>query len=316
MSKTAPAVFEPVKVAPFYNWVGGKRRLMDFIQENTPESFVNYHEPFLGGGAVALDLLMRTPPAVDGHRKTFYLSDLNAELIATWTAVRDDVDQLIELIEEHRDRHDRQYFLAVRSWDVDGVLAFKTDTERAARFLYILQTSFNGQWNENAEGFCKASFGFDEPRIPKDFFSNLQAIHSLLNAHNVVLSHQSFEAGEEFIQSGDFVYLDPPYAVDDDDGAAGWDGYVAGGAGDAFQPVVVDYIDMLTIKGAYALASNSNTATTRQLYKGWNQIQKSIIWSGGGVNGRRVIEKLFANYLLYVALGYEMEQELEELPSP
>lgn len=313
MKSEQVGTFTPVKVKPIFSWVGGKRRMMDFIRENIPQDFTNYHEPFLGGGAVAIDLLAHTPPAVEGeYQRTFYLSDLNSEVVVTWEVVRNNLEELIDTFHEHMDRHDRAYFKAVRSWDKDGLLPFKSPVERASRFLYILYSAFNCQWQEDSDGFCVSGFGYDRVRIPHYFFDNLRTVSSLLNTHDVRIKHQSFEDGIGDVQAADFVYLDPPYATDDLNGSETWDSYLAGGAGDEFQPKVRKYIDQLTEIGVYALASNADTQTTHALYSGWNQIEKHITWAGGGVAGRLATEKLFANFLLYVALGYAHERDIDD----
>ncbi|MAO80112.1 MAG: hypothetical protein CMH82_05500 [Nocardioides sp.] len=301
-------------VKPFYPWVGGKRRLLDLIQANTPTEFLNFHEPFLGGGAVALQVMAST--GVDTPR-TYYLSDLNAEVIVTWEAVRDDPEAVISEVRGHAARHERRYFNAVRQWDRNGLLPFRSPTERAGRFIYLLRGCYRAMWEEDDEGFCTSAFGFDSVPFSAAHERTIWAVHELLNARDVVLTTQPFKAGEEFIRAADFVYLDPPYATDVE-GHVAFDAYVAGGTdGKQFQTLVRDYIDRLTFGGAYALASNRDSRSTRFLYDGWNQIDRQLMWSLGhstsGGNPHSGTEKLFANYLLYVALGYEQERKLSPL---
>lgn len=79
---------------PFVKWVGGKRQLLTQIKEHIPEYTGNYFEPFLGGGAVFLEL----------EPENAVVSDLNTQLISTYKWVRDAPEDLLETVE----RLDRQ----------------------------------------------------------------------------------------------------------------------------------------------------------------------------------------------------------------
>ena len=43
---------------PFIKWVGGKRGLLEQLIPLFPKEFKNYHEPFVGGGAVFLSCIL------------------------------------------------------------------------------------------------------------------------------------------------------------------------------------------------------------------------------------------------------------------
>ena len=133
---------------------------------------------------------------------------------------------------------------------------------------------------------------------------NLRAVSELLNTRNVILNAQSFERGLDHVTAGDLVYLDPPYADDADDGTDTFTGYVkqTTQATDTFQQAVKRYMNRLTQKGAFALASNADTATTRELFDGWNTISKSIYWTLAQ-ESRVATERLYGNYLLTQALS-------------
>jgi hypothetical protein len=62
---------------PFLKWAGGKRGLIEQLFKKFPTEFNNYHEPFLGGGAIFFELYSRGMLA----GKKAYLADINAELI-------------------------------------------------------------------------------------------------------------------------------------------------------------------------------------------------------------------------------------------
>jgi len=276
---------------PLYPWVGGKTRVLDYINANTPSMFGDYHEPFLGGGAVAIQMMEKYP------KKTFHLSDFNSELVLAWQAVKNSPHEVIELLKEHFDRHEKTYFLSVRGWDKRGLLPFKTDAERGARFIYICVSSFRSVWSENDAGHCTSSFGFEVARNYD--FGNLLEVSALLNSRNTVITHRSYEEGLPQVEASDFVYLDPPYATDDDEGTATFDEYLKGGAGEGFQEKLRVYLDTLSEKGVAVLASNANTATTRALYDGWGTAKKKIVYGLALNQGAPKDEMLFANPTLF-----------------
>ncbi|WP_418627940.1 DNA adenine methylase, partial [Veillonella atypica] len=83
----------PIK--PFLKWAGGKGQLLSQIQELYPfedMKIKRYAEPFIGGGAVLFDILSKY------ELDEVYISDINAELINTYRAIRDDVDGLINFL--------------------------------------------------------------------------------------------------------------------------------------------------------------------------------------------------------------------------
>jgi DNA adenine methylase len=279
-------------VKPLYPYAGGKRRMLEFIAENTPD-FGVYHEPFLGGGAVALELLRRNPDA------RFHLSDLNQEIVHVWESARSEPERLATLLEEHADRHTRPYFTAIRNWDrrerwEDNY----APVERAARFIYIASTAFGGMWATNDSNECVSNFGKDAFR-PN--LGNLLKVSRLLNKRMVNIRCASFEDTGADYAAGDFVYLDPPYATDHAD-YDGWDSYQSGGAlGSQFQAKIKRFINSQTAKGVMVLASNASTQTTEYLYNGWNKITKRIVWTSG-MRNREATEVLWGNIHLAHAL--------------
>lgn len=278
-------------VKPFYPWVGGKRRLLDAVSASAPSEFGSYFEPFLGGGAVALHLMQ--DERFVAH--TFHLSDLNAELIHAWVAVRDDIETLLGLLQEHSDRSCRSYFEAVRSWDTTSRLSHLTPTERGARFLYLVHSSFGAMWKESVEGRNSAHYGKDMTFDPKKF----TRVHDLLQERDVRLYARSFADALPQLAAGDFVYLDPPYATDFDDDRDAFSDYQAGNTADDFQPRVKRFIGSLTSRGVMALASNADTATTRTLYAGWSKAEKSIRYTmSAAASTRTSTEVLWGNHHL------------------
>lgn len=88
---------------PFPKWAGGKAQLADALLERMPLSFNVYHEAFVGDGALFFRLYRKQ------RIRRAVLSDLNAELIDAYLAIRDRVTEVITLPSEFS--HDRQFFM-------------------------------------------------------------------------------------------------------------------------------------------------------------------------------------------------------------
>lgn len=121
---------------PFLRWAGGKSWLIKHIDKIIGnQSFNNYHEPFLGGGSIYFYL---------SPKNAAYLSDLNNELIITYTAIKESPDDVIAQLRQYHNTPEDYY--AIRQSNPI------TPCEVAARFIFLNQTSFNGIYRVNARG--------------------------------------------------------------------------------------------------------------------------------------------------------------------
>jgi DNA adenine methylase len=180
---------------PFVKWAGGKRLLLPQILPLLPhlEAERRYFEPFLGGGAVYFAL---------GPNRAL-LSDLNGELIETFEAVRDEVDEVIQRM--HRLKNDEDCYYEVRSSRP------RTRPTRAARFIYLNKTCFNGLFRVNLRGEFNVPFGrHGEHHVVCDEGQLRSAAGALQNAEFVVAD---FGRAMRRARAGDLVYLDPPYTL-------------------------------------------------------------------------------------------------------
>ena len=133
---------------PFLKWPGGKQWLMPRFAQILDISHGTYREPFLGGGAA---FFAAQPQGA-------VLSDANSDLVATYRVVRDAVEPLIEELRSYP--HEKAFFDAIRATDPD------TDVRRAARFIYLNKTAFNGMYRVNRQGEFNVPFGsFVRPGI-------------------------------------------------------------------------------------------------------------------------------------------------------
>ena len=125
---------------PFVKWVGGKRQLMQVLEDNFPKQFGTYHEPFLGGGAVMFNLLSKEP------KLSCNVSDFNSDLILAYVTIRDKLGKLIESLENHSKNYHKdssEYYYEVRKQEP------KQQIEKVSRLIFLNRTCFNGLYRVN-----------------------------------------------------------------------------------------------------------------------------------------------------------------------
>jgi len=189
---SAPESGTPLK--PFLKWAGGKTRLLNRLLPLAPETFENYHEPFVGGGAMFF---------AHGRRAQgrCYLADLNAELVNVWCAIQTPTDEFRRGLEYYAREDSEEFYYRTRSNGPDD------PARRAAWFVYLNQTAWNGLWRVNAKGEFNVPWGQREFRgLP----SNVLDRHTAA-LDGVSIREEDFRESLKRTEPGDFVYLDPPY---------------------------------------------------------------------------------------------------------
>lgn len=177
---------------PFVKWAGGKGQLLDELLKRAPTTFGRYYEPFVGGGALFFAL----------QPKRAVLADKNQELANAYLVVRDNVEELVISLRQHRNHRD--YYYRLRSLNPLEL----TSLERASRFIYLNKTCYNGLWRVNRRGHFNVPFGrYKDPKICDA--DNLRAVSAALQGVEIRCS--DFEEALQTATGGDLVYLDPPY---------------------------------------------------------------------------------------------------------
>jgi DNA adenine methylase len=247
---TQPTALSPAR--PFVKWAGGKRQLLPDLLHRVPECFRHYHEPFVGGGALFFALTEQN--RLDG--KAVRLTDINVELINTYRVVRDRVETLISLLSTFQ--NDESFYYHIRALDLGQL----DPVQRAARFIFLNKTCFNGLFRENRKGQFNVPFGhYKQAQIcaPNDLRAASRALRG------VCLEVASFAEIEAASQPGDFVYCDPPYAPVSR--TSSFTAYNGGGFGDADQQRLADVVSALGQRGVHVLLSNSAVPLTYSLYR-------------------------------------------------
>ncbi len=195
---------ENISYQPFIKWVGGKRGLLSQIVPLLPKKFNNYFEPFVGGGALFFELysmgLLKN--------KNIYLFDINSELINTYIIVRDFPIELIKKLENFKKLHSKEFYYEIRAWDREENFNSLTPLKRAARFIYLNKTCFNGLYRVNSKGQNNVPMGsYKNPNIC-DINVILSASKALQNVH---ILNTSYKDVLRYASANDLVYFDPPY---------------------------------------------------------------------------------------------------------
>jgi DNA adenine methylase len=206
---------DDVMLKPFVKWAGGKGQLLNDIRNSYPKelgkSVRRYCEPFVGGGAVLFDLLNSF------NLKEIFIGDINAELINSYKTIRDDVHSLIiqlQIIQneytplETPERKDYYYKKRERFNELK-IKGDNTDNlEKAALFIFLNKTCFNGLYRVNSKGIYNVPMGaYKKPLICDE--KNLLNVSEALR--NVIIHCGNYDDSISFINENTFVYLDPPY---------------------------------------------------------------------------------------------------------
>lgn len=266
----------PTKAKPIVKWVGGKRGILNELVSAMPENYGDYWEPFAGGAA----LFFEVNPAAQGH--VSHLGDVNDDLIVTYKAVKSARKRLMEELDALAAQHSEEFYYEVRSRrDVRGYV------NRAARFIFINKTGYNGLIRYNSKGQINTPWGHKDNPVYLYDEDNLKACSSALQGVELVTaSYRDANPSE-----GDFVYFDPPY---DDT----YNGYSKSGFGIAEQESLAAFCRELDEAGVYWLLSNSDTPLIRELYDGFHvrvlTAPRAVSCKGDG--RKPVREVLVSNY--------------------
>lgn len=247
---------------PFVKWAGGKRALLEILCASLPQNFNAYFEPFLGGGALFFELANKG--LLQG--KKVYLNDKNAELINAYLAIQKEPQKLLNELNSMQKAHSKEHFYSIRALDREVNFSALNPIFRAARFIYLNKTCFNGLCRYNAKGQFNTPFGaYKNPKIYDEMLI-LNAYYALQDA---VILNEDFEFVRDLAKKGDFVYFDPPYFPLNS--TSNFTSYTQNFLESEQMRLYALFCD-LNSRGVKLLQSNSNTDFIKNLYKNF-QIQ-------------------------------------------
>lgn len=236
---------------PFVKWAGGKGSLVGAIAERIPKgrTFERYVEPLVGAGAMFF-WMRRSHPEL-----RFLIADSNEELMSAYRAIRDHVDDVVAKLETHAMMHGEEHYYAVRA------RVPRSAVERAARFIYLNRTCYNGLYRVNRKGQFNVPIGrYANPRIVDR--ENLLAVATALASTDLRACDFGDIAAE--CGDGDLVYLDPPY--DPLSETSRFTSYTREGFHREEQERLAASFEAMARRGAFVILSNSDTELIRELY--------------------------------------------------
>jgi DNA adenine methylase len=181
--------------APFLRWAGSKRRLLPTLQTYWTKKHKRYIEPF--AGSACLFFAIKPPKAI--------LGDLNPELIATYVEIKFRIAAVLKEL-KRLTPEDKDEYLRLRATDTSTMTA----PARAARFIYLNRFCFNGIYRTNLAGQFNVPYsGVRCGLLPEDEVFE-KCSNRLRRARFV---NGDFEKVLKEAERGDFVYMDPPFAV-------------------------------------------------------------------------------------------------------
>ncbi len=293
-----------IELKPFVKWVGGKGQLIEQLEKYIPTDgdkvLIKYAEPFVGGGALLFNVLSKY------NFESLYISDINAELINAYNVIKYNVEALISKLTEMQfaflpmDENGRKYYYySVRDKFNSLVLSGDTEIEKAALFIFLNKTCFNGLYRVNRKGQFNVPMGaYKNPTICDE--TNLRNVAEVLQ--NVTIVCGDYTLSKTFIDGNTFVYLDPPYRPIS--ATAGFTAYNADCFDDNEQMRLAKFIDEINASGAKIMLSNSDPQNINpedrffeELYKSYriNKVEAVRAINSKGDSRGKIKELLICN---------------------
>lgn len=241
-------------VKPFIKWAGGKSQLLDVIRKKYPDSIEKYCEPFVGGGAVFLDVISNF------HPKKVMINDINPELINTYIQIRDNVETIINNLSEIQNifwnmnnEQRKEYYTDMRKKFNELIGQNLQTEEKAVLFIFLNKTCFNGLYRVNSKGLYNVPMGsYKKPAICNS--ENLRLISKMIE--NVEIRCGDYSKCIDFIDENTFVYIDPPYRPLNE--TSSFNSYAKSEFNDEQQTELGKFTEIISDKGAKFVASNSD----------------------------------------------------------
>ncbi|MCL2228539.1 MAG: DNA adenine methylase [Firmicutes bacterium] len=239
---------------PFLKWAGGKGQLLEKFGELYPADFKVYIEPFVGGGAVLFDVLQRF------NVEQAVIIDLNKELINCYRCIKEDVNEIIKQLDQLKVKfislsldEQAKFYLDIRKRYNEIKLNGKYDFEKAADFIFLNKTCFNGLYRVNSKGEYNVPFGKSKNPCIYDV-DNLTLISKLLQ--KVTILYGDYKQCLNYTTENTFLYFDPPYRPLTT--SASFVGYSQNGFNDDDQKQLAKLVRQLSKQGCKVMLSNSD----------------------------------------------------------
>ncbi|WP_200227293.1 DNA adenine methylase [Rubrivivax gelatinosus] len=259
---------------PIFRWAGSKKGIIPLLQRRTPSSFDRYIEPFAGSACLFFAL----------NPERAILSDFNAELMHAYRALAKHPRIVTRTASGLP--NDAVAYYAIREVDPEEL----SETDRAARFLYLNRHCFNGVYRTNRQNCFNVPMGSRAGQP----LTESEAIRCATALRRAVLVTGDFEATLDYAKRNDFVYIDPPYTSV---ARQTYGEYGYGAFSHADVKRLLNCLDKLSDKGAKVLLSYVADEEVVRSLKGWSvltfPVRRRI---AGGSRVSNAIEILASNF--------------------
>jgi len=251
--------------------------LLSQILPFVPSVYGRYYEPFLGSGALFFAL----------RPERASLSDLSEEVVGVWKAVRDNVDYLSDYLRPMKP--DKAIFYDIRG---SRSLAYPA---RAAEFLYLNKSCWNGLYRVNSRGQFNVPYGAPQSDFVFDE-ANLKRCAAILKHPGITLTQCDFAQTLRNPRSGDLVFLDPPYVTKHN--LNGFRDYNERLFSWADQERLAAVARRLADRGVHVIVSNADHADVIALYEDFRlvQLERPSTLASNATKRGRVTEAMFVSF--------------------
>lgn len=269
------------KTGPFVKWAGGKKQLLDRLESRMPATYERYYEPFIGGGALFLDV----------QPELAIINDTNEQLLNVYQQLKIDTEAVINAVNVlDADPCDTARYLAIREKYNTKIKAHELDAECAALMIWINKHCFNGLYRVNSKGLFNVPYNNKSDGVSIDA-TNLRNIGLYLQSRDIEIRQGDFEDACMDVAPGDFVYFDSPYVPISE--TANFTDYTKDGFSLEDHKRLAALYRKLAAQGTKVMLSNHNVPLVHELYSGFTieevDVRRAINRDAAKRSGKEVI---------------------------
>ena len=269
------------KTGPFVKWAGGKKQLLDRLESRMPATYERYYEPFIGGGALFIDL----------QPELSIINDTTEQLLYVYQQLKIDTEAVINAVNVlDADPCDTARYLAIREKYNTKIKAHELDAECAALMIWINKHCFNGLYRVNSKGLFNVPYNNKSDGVSIDA-TNLRNIGLYLQSRDIEIRQGDFEDACMDVAPGDFVYFDSPYVPISE--TANFTDYTKDGFSLEDHKRLAALYRKLAAQGTKVMLSNHNVPLVHELYIGFTieevDVRRAINRNAAKRSGKEVI---------------------------
>lgn len=270
-----------LKIGPFVKWAGGKTQLLERLEARIPDSYGKYYEPFIGGGALLLDV----------QPERAVINDINGQLLNVYRQLKIDAEAVIKAVGIlDSEPCDKDRYMAVRKMYNEKIESGILDVECAALMIWINKHCFNGLYRVNSKGLFNVPYNNKTNGVSIDE-ENIRGIGQYLKATDITIRQGDFEEACNDVVAGDFVYFDSPYVPVSE--TANFTDYTKDGFSLEDHKRLAALYKRLSDMGVKVMLSNHDVPLVHELYDGFTieevEVRRAINSDASKRSGREVI---------------------------